>query len=71
MSDKYYNTRTPLQPLCEIVFMYEAAWVFIYTLSSEKGKPVMKKYDRDFGSCQIVRELDHVLEKWWKIVIEN
>ncbi len=52
----------------ELVFLAEAAWMFIYTLSDEVGKPVLRKYDRDFGTNRVVESLDEVLAAWWNIV---
>lgn len=55
----------------EFVFLSEAAWMFVYTLSDEHGQTVLRKYDRDFGGCQIIQTLDEVLENWWKIATEK
>jgi hypothetical protein len=50
------------------VFLSEAAWMFIYTISIENGKPVLKVYDRDYGTCSLVEDIEEVFNTWWKIV---
>lgn len=55
-------------PESEHVFLAEAGWMFIYTVSNEQGRPVLRKYDRDFGTSREVQSLDDVLAAWWNIV---
>ena len=52
----------------ELVFMTEAAWMFVYTIAGEGEQPVLRRYDRDFASSRVIKDLDEVLESWWKIV---
>jgi hypothetical protein len=55
----------------ECVFLAEAGWMFIYTLSEEDGRVVLRRYDRDFGNVQVVERLHDVFENWWKIAFED
>jgi len=54
-------------PESELVFLAEAAWMFVYTASMQGGKPVLREYDRDFRTSRVIQSLDEVLEGWWKI----
>lgn len=55
----------------EQIFLAEAGWMFIYTMSSENGQPILRKYDRDFGTSRTLGGLDEVLASWWKIAGES
>jgi hypothetical protein len=52
----------------EQVFMAEAAWMFVYTITGEGERAMLRRYDRDFGTSRVIENLDDVLESWWKIV---
>jgi hypothetical protein len=52
----------------EKVFLSEAAWMFLYTLNNEDGRTILRRYDRDCCTYQIVETIYEVLENWWKIV---
>jgi hypothetical protein len=52
----------------EQVFLAEAAWMFIYTVSKEAGQTVLRVYDRDYGTSKIIDGLDAVFTAWWSIV---
>lgn len=54
----------------EQAFLAEAGWMFIYTMNSESGQTVLRKYDRDSGTSRILASLDEVLTSWWKIMSE-
>jgi hypothetical protein len=53
----------------ETTFLAEAAWMFIYTVSTVNGETILKKYDRDFGTSRRIKNLDQVLNSWWDILI--
>ena len=55
----------------EQIFLAEAGWMFIYTVSSENGQAVLRKYDRDFGTNRIIESFDEVLAAWWNIVVSQ
>ncbi len=52
----------------EQVFLAEAGWMFIYSVCCENGQPVLRKYDRDFGTRRPVANLEEILSDWWAIV---
>ncbi len=51
-------------PSDEIVFLAEAAWMFVYTINDEN---IIKKYDRDFGVSREIPNISDVFESWWAI----
>ena len=50
----------------EQVFMIEARWMFAYTI--EHDASVIRQYDRDFGTTNVINNPDDVLESWWQMV---
>jgi hypothetical protein len=55
----------------EQVFMVSAAWLFVYTINSNGKEGVLREYDRDFSKIRVIKDLDEVLESWWKIVLAD
>lgn len=53
----------------ERIFMVEAAWMFVYGVSSAGGTSVLRAYDRDFGTSRVIEKFQDVLDAWWQIVI--
>jgi hypothetical protein len=52
----------------ELAFLAEAGWMFIYSLAIERGEPVLRKYDRDFGNNRVIEKFEDVLTAWWCMV---
>jgi hypothetical protein len=53
----------------ELVFLAEAAWMFVYVASDVGGSTVFRKYDRDFGTSYIIGNLEDILNSWWALAI--
>jgi hypothetical protein len=56
-------------PPSERAFLAEAAWMFVYTIADEGEGPVLRVYDRDYGTVRTVPCLEPVLDDWWSIVL--
>jgi hypothetical protein len=60
-----------LAPDGERVFMATAAWMFIYTIAEDGGRPVFREYDLNFKSSRTFPSLSGVFEGWWEIVLAD
>jgi len=54
----------------ERIFLAEAGWMFVYSMSYENGRAVLRKYDRDFGTNRQLDSLNDVLSSWWRMISE-
>jgi hypothetical protein len=52
----------------ERIFMVEATWMFIFTMEEQGEKSVLRKHDRDFGTCRVLKSLEEVFENWWTLI---
>lgn len=55
----------------ERVFLAEADWMFVYTVSSPESGSVLRLYDRDYGTSRVIESLEVVLDQWWQIVLDD
>lgn len=55
-------------PESEHVFMSSAGWMFFYTVSIAPGPLSFREYDRDFGTCRLIHDIDEVFDSWWDLV---
>lgn len=50
-------------------FMIEASWMFLYGIDQNTNHLV--RFDRDFGSCEVISSIENVLDEWWQIVADE